>query len=73
MIVVDFQHEGRPVVQCLFGAGPVPEVYSAYWSEIAPRPDRRINSPVGIAEVTQKRVCTMCTPWASDRVVLVPD
>ena len=78
MMFVDFQHEGRPVVRCLFGAGPVPEAYSSYRSEIArktqlPRPDGRLSSLVGGAEVGKKRVCTMCTPWASDRVVLVPD
>ena len=74
----DFQQEGRLVVRCLFGAGPVPETDSSRRSEIArktqlPRPDGRLSSLVGGAEVGKERVCTMCTPWASDRVVLVPD
>ena len=74
MMVVDFLHEGHPIVLCLFGAGPVPEAYSSYRSEIArktllPRPDGRLSSLVGGAEVGKMRVCTMCTPWASDRVV----
>ena len=55
MMFVDFQHEGRPLVRCLFGAGPVPEACSSYWSEIAaPRPDGRLGSPVGGAEVGKK-------------------
>ena len=27
---VDFQQEGRTVVRCLFGAGPVPEACSCF-------------------------------------------
>ena len=54
MMFVDFQQEGRPVVRCLFGAGPVPEAYSPYWSEIAPRPGGRFGSPAGGAEVGTK-------------------
>jgi hypothetical protein len=73
MMFVDFQREGRPGVRCFFGAGPVPEAYSSYCGEIAPRQGGRLGSPVGGAEVARKWVCTMCTPWASDRVVLVPD
>ena len=35
MMFVDFQQEGRPVVRCLLGAGPVPESDSSCRSEIA--------------------------------------
>ena len=28
---------------------------------------------VAASKWAKKRVCTICTPWASDRVVLVPD
>ena len=28
---------------------------------------------LGASEVGKERVCTLCTPWAADRVVLVPD
>ena len=74
MMFVDFQHEGRPAVRCLFGAGQVLEAYSSYRSEIAPRPGARLGSPVGARQKwAEQGVCTMCTPWASDRVVLVPD
>lgn len=39
MMFVDFQQEGRPVVRCLFGAGPVPEACSSsFFGEIDPRP-----------------------------------
>lgn len=38
VIVIDFRHEGRPVVLCLFEAGPVPEAYSSNRSEIAFKP-----------------------------------
>ena len=34
MMFVDFPQEGRPVVRCLSGAGPVPEACSSYRSEI---------------------------------------
>ena len=56
MIFVDFQHEDRPVVRCLFGAGPFPEACFSYRSEIAPktqlpRPDGRLGSVVGGGEV----------------------
>ena len=78
MMVVDFLHEGHPIVLCLFGAGPVPEAYSSYRSETVrktqlPRPDGRLRGPIGAPKWARKRVCTMCTPWVSDRVVLVPD
>ena len=59
MMFVDVRHEGRPAVRCLFGAGPVPEAYSSYRREMArktqlPRPDSRLGSPVGGAEVGEK-------------------
>ena len=77
-MVIDFQQEGRPLVRCLLGAGPVSEVDSSYRSEIArrtqqPRPDGRLGSLVGDAEVGKMKVCTMCTPSASDRVFCRPD
>lgn len=37
------------------------------------RPDGRLSSLVGGAKVGKKRVCTVCTPWASDQVVLASD
>lgn len=72
MMFVDFQHEGRPLVRCLFGAGPVPEADSSCRSEIArktqlSRSDGRLGSLVGAPKWARKRVRTMCTPWASDR------
>ncbi|MET3949099.1 hypothetical protein ABIB49_003825 [Arthrobacter sp. UYCu512] len=59
MMVVDFEHESRLLVRCLFGAGPVPETHSSCRSEIAPktqllRPDGRLGSLVGGAEVGKK-------------------
>ena len=45
MMFVDFQQEGRPVLRCSLGAGPVPETYSSSWSEIAPRPDGPYKQP----------------------------
>ena len=36
-----------------------------------PAASRQTSGPGKI--MGRKRVCTMCTPWASDRVVLVPD
>ncbi|ABK03175.1 hypothetical protein Arth_1785 [Arthrobacter sp. FB24] len=36
-------------------------------------PVRPSSSPVGVAEVDKKRVCTMCTLSALDQVVLVAD
>jgi hypothetical protein len=73
MMLVDFQQKGRPVVQCSLGAGPVSEAHSPYWSEIAPRPGGRLNSPVGVVEVGKKKVCTMCTRWVSDQAVPASD
>jgi hypothetical protein len=70
---VDFQQEGCPVVRCTFGACPVPEARSSFFGEIAPRPGGRLSSVVGAVKWAKKGVCTMCTPWASDWVVLVPD
>ena len=70
---IDFHLEGRPLTLCLFGAGPVPEAVPSYRSDIAPTtpvPGMHLGSATKWAEM---RVCTMCTPWASDRVVLVPD
>ena len=77
MIFIDFQHEGRAVVLCLFEPGPVPVAYSSNRSEIAfkpqlPRADCRFSSLVAL-KWAKEGVCTMCTPWASDRVVLLPD
>jgi hypothetical protein len=69
MMFVDCQQEGRPVVGCLFGAGPVPEACSSFFGEIAPRPGGRLSSVVGAPKWARKRVCTLCTPWASDWVV----
>ena len=54
MMFADFRQKGRPVVRCLFGAGPVAEAYSSHWSEIAPGPGGRFGSPVGGAEVGKK-------------------
>ncbi|MCB5291696.1 hypothetical protein BJQ90_01123 [Arthrobacter sp. SO3] len=73
MMSINIQQEARAVVRCLFGAGPVPEAYSSYRNEIPPRPDGSLRSLVVGAKVGKKRVCTMCTPWASDRVVLASD
>ena len=78
MMFVDVRHEGCTVLRCLFGAGPVPEAYSSYRGETArrtqlPRPGGRLGSLAGGAEVGKKRVCTMCTRWASDWAVPVPD
>jgi hypothetical protein len=73
MMFVGFQQKGRTVLRCLSGAGPVPEACSSNWNEIAPFPDGRSSSPVGVAEVGKKRVCTMCTLWASDWGVLGAD
>ena len=78
MMIVDFQHEGSP--QCSACSGPVRfrrpalSIGAKTSREIRlPRPDGRKGSLVGCAEVGKKGVCTMCTPWAADRVVLVPD
>jgi hypothetical protein len=59
MMFVDVQHEGRPVVRGLFGAGPVPEACSSYRGEIAsktqlPCPDDTLSSLVGYVEVGKK-------------------
>ena len=62
MKFVDFSRKPVRVVRCLFGACSVPKTYSSYSSEIEPCPDGRLSSPVGVAEVGKKRVCTMCTP-----------
>ena len=77
MIFIDFQHEGRAVVLCLFEPGPVPVAYSSNRSEIAfkpqlPRADCRFGSLVAL-KWAKEGLCTICTPWASGRVVLVPD
>ena len=53
MMFVDFQQEGRPVVRCLFGAGPVPEARSSFFGEIDPRPVGRLAAWWG-AEVGKK-------------------
>ena len=58
MMVSDFQQEGR-LVRCLYAAGPVPEAYSSYRSEIErkaqpTRPDSRLSSLVGGAETGKK-------------------
>ena len=78
MMIVDFQHEGSP--QCSACSGPVRfrrpalSIGAKTSREIRlPRPDGRKSSLVGCAEVGKKGVCTMCTPWAADRVILVPD
>jgi hypothetical protein len=60
-------------VRCLFGAWSVPDPRSSCSSGIAPCPDGRLGSPVGVAEVDKKRVCTMCTLYASDWGVLGAD
>lgn len=78
MTVVDFQQEDSHVVRCLFGACPVREVDSSYRREIAPTTQLRrrygcLGRPVGGRTGAKKGVCTMCTPWAWDRVVLLPD
>ena len=59
MMFVDFRHEGRPVVRCLFATGPVPEACLSYRSEIVPRtqlprPDGRLRTVVGGGEVGKK-------------------
>ena len=59
MMFDDFQYECRPLVRCLFGAGPVPEACFSYRSKIAPetqlsRPDGRLSSVVGGAVVGKK-------------------
>ena len=59
MMIVDVRHEGRPVVRCLFGVGPVPDAYSSYLGEIArkiqlPCPDGIFGSLVGGAESGQR-------------------
>jgi hypothetical protein len=76
VIFIDFQHEGRAVALCLFEPGPVPVAYSSDRSEIAfkpqlPRADCRFSSLVAL-KWAKEGVCTMCTPWASDRAVLLP-
>ena len=78
MMFVDIQHEDSPTVQHLFGAGSVPEAFPSDRCEIArksqlPRANGHISSLVGAPKAGKERVCTMCTPWASDRVVRVPD
>ena len=73
MKFIYFQRKRRPVMRCFSGAGPVPEAIPSYRSDIAPKtplPGRHLGSATKWAKM---RVCTMCTPWASDRAVLVPD
>ena len=53
MMFVDFQQVGRPVVRCLFGAGPVTEACSSFFGEIDPRPVGRLAAWWG-AEVGKK-------------------
>jgi hypothetical protein len=77
-MMFDFQHEICPVVRWFFGAGRLPEGGSSYQGDIArtaqlPRPDGRSAASLGGTNLAKVRVCTMCTPWASDRVELVPD
>ena len=57
-MVSDFQQEGR-LVRCLYAAGSVPEAGLFYRSEIErkvqrTRPDGRLSSVVGGAEVDKK-------------------
>ena len=71
MMVSDSQQDGR-LVRCLYAAGSVPEAGLSYRSEIErklqpTRPDGRLSSLVGGApKWARKRVCTLCTPWASE-------
>jgi hypothetical protein len=78
MMVIDFKHEGRPLARCLFAAGRLPEVGFSYQGDIArktqpPHPDGGLRLRVRAPKWAIKRVCTMCTPWASDPVVCGPD
>jgi len=73
MMFVDFQHEGCPVVGCLFWAGPALDTYSLCRGEIArmtllPRPDGRLSSLVLDAEVGKKRVFHISTAPARVRI-----
>jgi hypothetical protein len=47
MMFVDFSRRTAPVVRGLFGAGPVPEEYSSFCSEIATRPGGRSAAQLG--------------------------
>jgi hypothetical protein len=38
-----------------------------------PRPQNAAHAPCGASKCSQNRVCTMCTPWASDSVVPATD
>lgn len=60
MMFVDFQQEDRPVVRCIFVAGPVPEANSSYWSEIAPLPGRPYRQPGQGRRSGQGRGCAQC-------------
>jgi hypothetical protein len=59
MKLVDSSRRPAGVVRCLFGACSFPDPCSSCSSGIAPCPDGRLSSPVGVAEV-DKRGCAQC-------------
>jgi len=63
---------GRPIV----GIGPAqtePRSLCIHRKSDSPHPGRECGSLSDLLARWQKRVCTMCTLWASEWVVLVPD
>ena len=69
------RHRGRYLIAVVTDASENigPERGHFTQSVQLPWPERSRQTPGPGNKVGKKGVCTMCTPWASDRVVLVPD
>ena len=72
MMFVGFQQKGPHRTAMLIRRRSVSGPLLIVFERNRALPGRPSSSPVGVAEVDKKSVCTLCTLWASDSVIPVP-